>query len=40
MMNHMRSIHSINRRHPIIQTKREIFVEQISTLIRAVDDAD
>ena len=39
-MNNMRTINSINGRHPIVQTKREVFIEEISTLIWTVDDAD
>jgi hypothetical protein len=39
MVYDVRSIDGINRRHPVVQTKREIFVEHVGTFIRAVDDA-
>lgn len=35
----MWSIDSINRRHPVIQAKREVFIEKIRAFIGAVDDA-
>lgn len=40
MMHHMRPVNRIDRRHPVIQSKREILVKQIGRFIRAVDGVE
>ena len=37
VMDHMRPIYSIDWRHPVVEAKWEVLVQEICTLIRAVD---
>jgi hypothetical protein len=39
-MHHMRTINCIDRRHPIVQTEREVLVQKIGTLVGTVDGVD
>ena len=39
-MDDVRSVDSINGRHPVIQAKREILVKKVRALVGTIDDAD
>lgn len=38
MMHDMRSIHRVDRWHPVVQAEREILVEQICALVWTADE--
>jgi len=40
MMHDVRPVHSVHRRHPVVQAQREILIQQVRRLVGAVDGVE